>query len=114
MSANTAADDDYVYAGKLSDFPASGILRVTVDDQVRVLARTEDGDVTALDGICSHEHAELADGDLEDDVLWCPFHAAGFDVRSGEAICLPATTALRTYVVRVNDDDILVCRAPSG
>jgi 3-phenylpropionate/trans-cinnamate dioxygenase ferredoxin subunit len=106
------AHDNYVRVARVSTLPGDGILRFTVDDEVRILARTEDGEVTALDGICSHEYAELADGDLEDDVLWCPFHAAGFDVRSGKATCLPATVAVRTYDVRSDGEDILVCRDP--
>ena len=58
------ADSDriYVRAASLSDLPDAGLLRFVVNGHVRVLAHTTQG-VCALDGICTHEHAELADGE---------------------------------------------------
>ena len=42
-------------------------------------------------------------GDIE-----CPRHGARFNVKSGVALCLPATAPVPTYVVRVQGDEIQV------
>jgi nitrite reductase/ring-hydroxylating ferredoxin subunit len=102
-----------VLAARRSSLPPGSLCRFLVDDAVRVLVCTERGELRALDGICTHEHAELADGDIEDDTLWCPFHAAGFDVHTGRATCPPAVVGLRTYAVSTIGDEIYVDREPA-
>jgi 3-phenylpropionate/trans-cinnamate dioxygenase ferredoxin subunit len=36
----------------------------------------------------------------------CPRHGAHFDIRTGEALTLPATKPVRTYSVVVDDGEI--------
>lgn len=102
---------EFTRVASLSDLPESGLLGVEVAGEQVVLARTDSG-VRAFQGICTHQFAVLADGEIEDGVLWCPFHGAGFDVDTGAPTCLPATEPLRRYDVRVDGDEILVA-APS-
>ncbi|HUY98738.1 MAG TPA: non-heme iron oxygenase ferredoxin subunit [Thermomicrobiaceae bacterium] len=82
-----------------------------VDGEERILTRVE-GHLCALDGICTHEFAELVEGEVEDDVLWCPLHGSGFNVHTGAASNLPATTPLATYDVRVDGGEVYVAQAP--
>ena len=63
-----------------------------------------DGEIYALDGICTHEDLSLAGGEVEDGILECPWHGARYDVCTGRVCALPATRPLRTYPVRVDDD----------
>ena len=62
----------------------------------------------ATDGYCTHARAPLADGYLEGEVIECPLHQGRFDLRSGKALCSPATKALKTYPTRTVDDKIQV------
>jgi nitrite reductase/ring-hydroxylating ferredoxin subunit len=63
-----------------------------------------DGEIHALDGICTHEDLPLEGGELEDGILECPWHGARYDVRTGRVRALPATLPLVTYPVRVDPD----------
>jgi nitrite reductase/ring-hydroxylating ferredoxin subunit len=70
------------------------------------LFRNGMGEFYATQDSCTHEQWSLGeDGDLEDNEVTCPLHMAGFDIRSGRAMCLPATVALATYPVEVDADD---------
>ena len=42
----------------------------------------------------------------------CPRHGARFDVRTGQALTLPAYLPVETYPVRVRDDGIVVVEVP--
>lgn len=66
------------------------------------------GEFCAFRDECTHQSFTLSDGDLEGGRVTCRYHGAEFDVRTGEALCLPATEALETYPVKVRGEDILV------
>ncbi|MGI5131009.1 non-heme iron oxygenase ferredoxin subunit [Pseudonocardia sp. CA-107938] len=71
--------------------------------------RTEDGEFHATADTCSHEKWSLGeDADLEGNEVICPLHMARFDVRTGAALCLPATIALRTYPLEIEGDSVYV------
>jgi len=71
--------------------------------------RNDDGEFFATADTCTHEEWSLgADSDLEGNEVVCPLHLARFDIRSGKALCFPATVALDTYDVEVLGDDIWV------
>ena len=61
----------------------------------------------AIDDLCTHADASLAEGGLMDDcTAVCPWHGAQFDIRTGEAKCGPACDPVRTYAVRVKGDAV--------
>lgn len=70
-----------------------------------------DGTVFAIDDICSHGNARLSEGDLEGFEIECPLHAGLFDIRSGKALTAPVTRDVRSHVVRIDGDRVLVCLA---
>jgi nitrite reductase/ring-hydroxylating ferredoxin subunit len=61
-----------------------------------------DGEVYALDGICTHEDLPLEGGEVDDGMLECPWHGALYEVCSGRVRALPATRPLQTFPVRVD------------
>ena len=67
-----------------------------------------DGDVYAVDDMCSHEDASLSKGSLHENCVKCPLHGSRFSLETGEAIDEPAEEPISTYVVKVLGDDILV------
>lgn len=67
-----------------------------------------DGEIYALQGMCTHEELPLDGGEVEDGVLTCEWHGAEFDVCTGTVRTLPATRGLRTYETRVRDGRIYV------
>ncbi|HLI14621.1 MAG TPA: non-heme iron oxygenase ferredoxin subunit [Acidimicrobiales bacterium] len=73
------------------------------------LVRCEDG-VHAVSDLCTHEDVSLAEGDvdLESCEIECWKHGSVFSLRTGEALCLPATRPVAVYEVRVEGDDVEV------
>lgn len=69
-----------------------------------------DGEIYALEGMCSHEELPLDGGEVDDGVLTCEWHGASFDVCSGRARTLPATRSLRSYATRVDDEGRIFVR----
>ncbi|OUM00491.1 non-heme iron oxygenase ferredoxin subunit [Variovorax sp. JS1663] len=65
------------------------------------------GEFHLTDNVCTHQYALLSDGYVEDGCVECPLHQARFDLRSGAALCAPATQPIRVYPVRVEGDDVL-------
>lgn len=80
---------------------------ITLGDAQLALFRSA-GDFHVTDNICTHQLAHLSDGYVEDGCVECPLHQARFDLRTGKALCAPATRDIRVYPVRVDGDDVLV------
>jgi len=101
----------FIAVARDGDVAENGLTRVEIDGKPIVLTRVN-GKVYALDGICTHEFAELAQGDVEDETIWCPLHASGFNVISGEATNPPAEDPLATYDVQVVDGAVQISSQP--
>jgi len=69
-----------------------------VDGNPVCVARIGD-EVFALSDTCSHSDASLAEGDITEYRIECWLHGAEFDLRTGEALTLPAVSPLTTYDV---------------
>ncbi len=70
------------------------------------LYRLSDG-FFATDDCCTHGEASLAEGEIEDGEIVCPFHLGKFDIRSGAPTAAPCTRAIRTYPVIMEADGSL-------
>lgn len=67
------------------------------------------GDLYAVTDRCSHGNASMSEGYIEDDgTVECPLHAARFCLKTGAALCQPATDPLSTYPVVVEEGAIYV------
>jgi apoptosis-inducing factor 3 len=83
------------------------VIGVEVDGTPIALYRIRE-EIYATDGMCTHATGILADGWVEDGAIECPLHQARFDIRTGKALCAPATEDLRTYPVRIEGADVLI------
>ncbi|MFF2675698.1 bifunctional 3-phenylpropionate/cinnamic acid dioxygenase ferredoxin subunit [Arthrobacter koreensis] len=77
---------------------------------------SHDGGFYALNDTCTHEEASLAEGWIEDGEVECPVHSARFCLKTGEALCLPATVNAVAHRVEVVDGDVILYPgvAPAG
>ena len=66
------------------------------------------GEYFAIDNMCTHEEASLAEGEIVGFEVTCPLHGAKFDVRSGEVFGPPAYDDVASYPVRVSGGDVEV------
>ena len=88
-----------------NEFPASQVgpgrtALVHLDGQP-VAVYNVAGTFYATQEACTHADGPLSQGDLEGQVITCPWHGSCFDVTSGAVVCGPATEALKTYRVVV-------------
>ena len=73
-----------------------------------VLLCNVDGNVYAIEDVCTHDGGPLDQGELEGACVVCPRHGATFDVRTGDALTLPAVLPLMTFDVSIEGDDVFV------
>jgi 3-phenylpropionate/trans-cinnamate dioxygenase ferredoxin subunit len=101
------AECEFVQIGPLEDLPNGERLFVEVDKKQIVILNLG-GILFALGDVCSHDDGPLGDGEVEGMDIICPRHGARFDVRTGEALLLPAAVDIPAYPVRVVDGMIEV------
>jgi len=91
----------------VEELPEGEALRINADP---VIALFHVGDeFYAMNDRCSHGNASMSEGYLEDDAtVECPLHAASFCLKTGKALCLPATDAIATYPVSVEDGTVYI------
>jgi phenylpropionate dioxygenase-like ring-hydroxylating dioxygenase large terminal subunit len=96
-------------AASLDDLRNRDVIAVDVAGTAVALFRLGD-EIRATSGSCTHEFASLADGfvEAEDGSVECPLHQALFDIRTGRALCAPATEDLKVYPVKIDGSDILI------
>ncbi len=82
-------------------------LRVVTAGAGVLLCRCE-GELYAIEDVCTHDGGPLDQGNLDGCKIECPRHGAQFDVRTGEALTLPAVIGVATYAVTVEGDDVYV------
>jgi len=95
------------HVADVSQIPPEATKRVVVDDTEILLCNVE-GKFYAIEDICTHDGGPLDQGTLEGACVVCPRHGATFDVRTGEALTLPAVMPVQTYSVDVEGDRIYV------
>lgn len=92
---------------KVSDVTEGCGYLVSVGDEEIALVKV-DGEIFAVEDMCSHAEASLCDGMVDGEEIECPLHFARFNVKTGEATAPPATTAIKTFAVRVTGEDVEV------
>lgn len=91
----------------LSDVPEGEAREYTVGGREIVLCRAE-GEIYALQGMCSHEELPLDGGEVDGTTLICNWHGAEYDICTGRATGLPATEPLQVYETRIDGDRVFV------
>jgi 3-phenylpropionate/trans-cinnamate dioxygenase ferredoxin component len=87
-------------------------LKVAVDGVAVCVVRVGN-EVFAIDDTCSHSDASLSEGDVSGFKIECWLHGAEFDLRTGEALTPPATSAVAKYDV-TNDGTLVTIHAAAA
>lgn len=83
-------------------------LSVFVDDVPVLLIQKDDGCYVAIEDVCTHDGQPLTNGPVSGNEITCPRHGARFDLKTGKALCMPATEAVPVYDVNVADGNIFL------
>jgi nitrite reductase (NADH) small subunit len=93
-------------AAKLAEIPVGSIKEVQVAGQAIALANVA-GTVYAISNTCLHRGGPLGAGQLEGQVVTCPWHGWQFDVITGKAVQNPAA-AVGCYAIEIRGDEVFV------
>ena len=98
-----------VKVAETHEIPEGKSKRVLIKRQPIAIFNCE-GTYYAIDDTCSHADASLAEGEVLRDKcqVACPLHGARFDIKTGQALSLPAVSPVETYKVTVDGTAIMV------
>lgn len=99
---------------RTAELEDGAVAQVPVDGRDPIALYRIGDEFFATDDICTHGHAFLSEGDVEDGDIVCPFHNGAFDIRTGEPTGPPCSIPIRTYPVRVGEDGYAYIDVPSG
>ncbi len=99
---------EYISIARLEDLPP-GSSKLVEYGIYRIAVFNLDGEIYALEDMCTHDGGPLATGRIvEGCQVECPRHGARFDIKTGNAMCMPAFMPTPTYEVKIEGDEILI------
>jgi nitrite reductase (NADH) small subunit len=96
----------FIRAAQSSDIPPGSIHEFQVGATSVALANVE-GKFFAINNVCMHRGGPLGEGELDRQIVTCPWHGWQFDVTTGHMVGNSAIAA-PCYAVEVRDGDIFV------
>ncbi len=87
------------------ELPPGERLFMTIGE-VSIVVFNIEGAYYAIADVCTHDEGELGDGEVEGFEIVCPRHGARFDIRTGEALSLPAIKDVVSYPIRVEEGKV--------
>jgi ferredoxin-nitrite reductase len=98
--------DGFVFAAEAAALSEKQGLRVEVGGKAYALFRVE-GAIRCIDADCPHEGASLAEGEISNGVVTCPWHSWTFDLCKGCSLDPPGQS-VNTYETRVENERIYI------
>ena len=98
--------------GRLEDFEIGTQKPLELGTDYLIVIRSISG-FWAIEDRCSHDDNELLGGQLEEHPnsapsIKCVRHGAKFDLGTGQALCLPAVKAVKSYRAWLEDGQVWV------
>ena len=87
-----------------------GEVKIVHTGSISVGVYNLNGEFHALEDRCSHDDGPLCEGefDVEEGIAICPRHGANIDIRTGEALTLPAVFPVDTFRAWAEDGIVKV------
>ena len=92
----------------VSDVPEGEVIRAELDDGRAIAVYNRNGEFFATDDLCTHGEASLAEGEIEDGQIFCPFHMGSFDIRTGQACAAPCHVPIKTHQLKIMYNDVIL------
>lgn len=113
MSQTTAETRKWIDVAEVGDINEGDVKTFQVDAH-RVAVARANGQLYAVQDLCSHDDGPLGDGELEEFAIVCPRHGAKFDIRSGAVLAMPAAAPIETFPVMEKDGRIHIAVKDAG
>jgi 3-phenylpropionate/trans-cinnamate dioxygenase ferredoxin component len=102
-----ATTKPYQFACKRSSLKNNVPITAEIQDRFVVVALIDEA-VYCIEDLCTHDGGTLGDGEVDNGCIVCPRHGAKFDLKTGHAMCMPATEATLAHEVSIVGDDVMV------
>jgi 3-phenylpropionate/trans-cinnamate dioxygenase ferredoxin component len=99
--------EDFVRVAGADEIPSGRLKLVDVRGE-RIVVANVGGDFCAFNDECTHDGGPLSEGDLDGEIVTCPWHFSRFNVRTGEVVTSPAEEAISVYETKVEDGGVYV------
>ena len=96
----------FVVVGLVSEFVSGGGKMVVVNGRHVALFRLGD-EFHAIDNLCLHKAGPLCEGQIENEVVTCPWHGWSYEIKTGTLVQDPRVGVSR-HEVRVDNDQVSV------
>ncbi len=67
-----------------------------------------DGEFFAIEDRCPHRGALLSEGSVKGEQVFCPWHGASFEIKTGEAKGGPVSFGVKSYRVKIEENDVMI------
>ena len=99
MTETTTEASRWVEVAAADEIAEGEVKTYEVEGERVAIARAE-GQLFAVQNVCSHDDGPLGEGAIEGHCIVCPRHGAKFDVRTGEALTMPAVSPIESFPVK--------------
>jgi nitrite reductase (NADH) small subunit len=96
----------FLRAAKKDEVPAGSIREFQLEGKVVAVANVA-GKLFAINNVCLHRGGPLGQGELDRQIVTCPWHGWQYDVTTGKLATNPAV-GVETYPVEVRGEDIFI------
>jgi 3-phenylpropionate/trans-cinnamate dioxygenase ferredoxin subunit len=97
-----------VRVASLDELPVGALKGVVADHTEICVAHAEDGNIYAINDVCTHENFLLSGGELFDLQVECPQHGSRFNLKTGAVTGMPAVIPTKVYPVSVEGGEVFV------
>lgn len=100
-------DDGYTKVGNITDFPISSLRKVVVSGEA-VLVTNIGGKLYAVSDSCTHRGGPLSEGELDGNIVICPWHGGQFEITTGKVVSPPPMKGLSVFDVKIIGAEVLL------
>ncbi len=98
-----------ISVGKAADLKPGAMKKVEVPGMDDIVVANVEGKFYAMRGICNHQGGPLSEGELDSNIITCPWHGAQWDVTTGKLSEFPLELEDEpVYKVVVEGDDVFI------
>ncbi len=97
----------WIKATKESNIKENELLSIELEDFDVVLTKV-DGIIYAFEDKCSHDYVKLSNGIIDNQCIKCSKHGSKFDLKTGEALNLPAVAPIQIYKIKIEDGFVYI------
>jgi Na+-transporting NADH:ubiquinone oxidoreductase subunit F len=108
-SSNAGPDaEGWIEACAAADLGPADVIRFDHGKKTYALYRTEDGELYATDGLCTHGNVHLSNGLVKGNIIECSKHNGRFNLIDGSPARVPVCRGLVTYPIEERNGRIFI------